>query len=104
MISHGYAPKQLLMATIIPIIKNKRKSVNDSDNYRGIALSTAIGKLVDLIIIDAQADVLRSSNLQFGFKHGTSTTQCTFVATEVINYYLNKINKVHYKLVIPKLN
>ena len=58
-------------------------------------MSSAIEKLVDLIIIDAQADVLRSSNLQFGFKQGTSTTQCTFVATEVINYYLNNKSNVY---------
>ena len=68
MISHGYAYQQLLLSTIIPIVKNKRKSVNNSNNYRGIALSGVIGKLIDVIIIDAQADALKSSYLQFGIK------------------------------------
>ena len=95
MISHGYAPEQLSLATIIPIIKNKRKSANDVNNYRGIALSSVLGKLIDLIIIDSQCDSLKSSELQFGFTKGCSTSKCTFVADETINYYLTKKSQVY---------
>ena len=84
-----------MLSTIIPIVTNKRKSVNNSDNYRGIALSSVIGKLIDVIILEAQADALKSSDLQFGFKKGSSTTQCTFVVNEVINYYTNNKSNVY---------
>ena len=49
MISHGSAPEGLRLSTLIPIPKNKRKSLNDSDNYRAIALSSVLGKLLDRI-------------------------------------------------------
>ena len=39
MISHGYVPDDMLLSTLIPIPKNKRKSLNGADNYRAIALT-----------------------------------------------------------------
>ena len=68
-------------------MKNKKASINDSSNYQGIALSSMLSKLVDIIIINKQSKHLNSSDLQFGFKEKSSTTQCSFVAEEVINYY-----------------
>ena len=43
-------------------------------------------------------NVLSTSDLQFGYKRGLSTTSCTFVAEEVIQYYLNANNDVHVML------
>ena len=34
MLTHNYVPCSMLTSTIIPIPKNRRKSLNDSDNYR----------------------------------------------------------------------
>jgi exonuclease III len=51
MITHGFTPEAMLISTLVPIPKNSRKSLNDSNNYRGIALSSAIGKLLDWILI-----------------------------------------------------
>ena len=85
MIHHGYASPNLRISTIIPIVKNKKASINDSSNYRGIALSSISSKLVDIIIIKKQSKHLNSSHLQFGFKEKSSTIQCSFVAEEVIN-------------------
>ena len=39
-ICHGFVPSEMLLGTLIPIPKNKRKSINDSNNYRGITLSS----------------------------------------------------------------
>ena len=47
MFMHGYAPQNLLISTIVPIPKNRKMSINDSDNYRGIALSSVLGKVLD---------------------------------------------------------
>ena len=52
MISHGFVPNDLLLSTIIPIPKNKRKSLSKSDNYRAIALSSIMGKLLDKNIVE----------------------------------------------------
>ena len=43
------------------------------------------------IILIKEENSLSSSELQFGFKKGLSTTQCTFSMLEVIDYY--NVNK-----------
>ena len=58
MLHHGHAYDKLLLSTICPIIKDKRKSIDDSDNYRSISLSSILSKLIDVIIIKAQCDNL----------------------------------------------
>ena len=42
MLIHGYIPSTLLLSTVIPITHNSKKSLNDSHNYRGIALSSIV--------------------------------------------------------------
>ena len=98
MISHGYSPGRLLSATVVPIPKNLRKSVNDSNNYRGIALNSPVSKLFELVILKTHRDALSTTDLQFGYKKGLSTSSCTYVADEVIQSYLNGGNDVHIML------
>ncbi len=95
MICHGYTPDAMLLSTIVPIPKDNRKSLNDSSNYRGIALSSALGKLLDWILIELNPNVFSSSDLQFAYKQKSSATQCTFVVNETINYYLAHNSNVH---------
>ncbi len=93
MLIHGLSPDSMLLATMIPIPKDKRKSLCDSNNYRAIALSSILGKTLDWVILLKEEKVLMSSNLQFGFKHATSTTQCTFTLLETVSYYnMNRSN------------
>ena len=87
MIKHRYAPSDMLISTIVPIPKNKHKSMNYSDNYRAIALSSVLGKLLESIILYQNKSVFSTSDYQFGFKVNHSTTSCSFVVQEVINYY-----------------
>ena len=68
MLHHGYAAPNLRLSTIIPIVKNKQASMIDSSNYRGVALSSSIAKLMDIIIIRSHGKVLKASDVQFGFK------------------------------------
>jgi hypothetical protein len=82
MISHGFAPGGFRLATLIPIPKNKIKSLNKSSNYRAVALSSILGKVLDHIFLIKYSDILFSSELQYGFKKKHSTTQCTFVVNE----------------------
>ena len=89
MISHGYVPNDFLLSTLIPIPKNKRKSLNCSDNYRAIALSSILGKLFDKILLVKSSHAFDTSDLQYGFKSKHSTNQCTFVVNEVLQYYAN---------------
>jgi hypothetical protein len=63
MMRHIFVPKKLLVATLVPIPKNCRKSMYDSSNYRSIALSSIIGKVLDRMILTLHADVLSTSHL-----------------------------------------
>ena len=95
MLIHGFAPSGILKGTVIPIPKNKLKSINDSGNYRGITLSSIIGKLLDNIILNRYRMLLNTSEFQFGFKSESSTNQCTFVLEEVLQYYKNNNTNVY---------
>ena len=44
---HGHVTYFLLLATLAPIIKDKLGTINSSKNYRGIAISSLILKLMD---------------------------------------------------------
>ena len=45
MLVHGICPDELFKSVIIPIPKNKNKSLNNSKNYRGIALGNIVAKV-----------------------------------------------------------
>ena len=79
-------------------LKIRKKSLNDSSNYRGIALSSTIGKVLDTILLVSNQDILQSSPLQFGFKAQHSTTMCTFALEEVVQYYKNNNSDVYIML------
>ena len=80
---HGFSPNSMILGTMIPIPKDKKKSLCSASNYRAIASSRIFCKILDWIIQHS----LCSSELQFGFKKGLSTTQCTFSMLEIIDYY-----------------
>ena len=80
----------MLLSTIVPIPKDKRKSLINSNNYRSIALSSVIGTVFDNVILVSQTEILPSNNSQIGFKTHHSTTQCTFVLQETIDYFVSK--------------
>ena len=98
MLKHGYAPDSFLLSTIASIPKNKHKSISDSSNYRGIALSSVIGKVLDIAILKNNSAVLSTCELQFGFKSKHSTTHCTFVIDEVAQYYNNNGSDIYIML------
>ena len=68
MLIHGIALDDLLLGTMIPLIKNSRGSKQSSDNYRSLTIGTSLSKLLDIVILNRQADVLDTSELQFGLK------------------------------------
>ena len=62
--------------------------MNNSENYRSIALRSIIGKVLDNISLTKHANVLVTGDLQFGFTAMYSTTQCTFVLKEAVDFYI----------------
>ena len=79
------------MGTIIPIVKNKRESTNNSDNFRGICLQSSLCKLLDLIILRKEASKLQTSESLLGFKAEMSTDVSGVIVKETIDYYKVKV-------------
>ena len=50
MLTHGIAPDEFLLGTMIPLIKNPRENKQSSDNYRSLTIGTGLSKLLDIII------------------------------------------------------
>ena len=92
---HGHFADAFLFSSLVPIIKNNRKSKKDSGNYRLIALSSLLLKLVDLIIIELFGDAFKVSNLQFGYQSNSSTILCSWTLRECINYFRNRGSPVY---------
>ena len=95
MLTHGYTPSGMRVSTIIPVVKNKRSSISDSDNFRGISLQSSVCKLLDLIIFNKEESKLQTSQLQFGFKPGVSTYMAASVVQETVDYYTNRGGTVY---------
>ena len=67
-LTHGIAPDELLLGTMIPLIKNSRGNKQCSDNYRSLTIGTGLAKILDLVILNHQSENLKTSDLQFGLK------------------------------------
>ena len=48
---HGHVSETVLISTIIPLVKDKLSDMTTSKNYRSIALSSLIMKILDWVIV-----------------------------------------------------
>ena len=71
---HSHVSNALLLATLIPIPKDKMGDLTSSNNYRSIALSSLILKIFDWIIILLFGETLGLDDLQFSHQKNCSTT------------------------------
>ena len=90
---HGYLPKSVRDCVIVPVPKSG-KDPSCSQNYRPITLASTLSKVIEHIILQKYGNLLSSDQLQFGFKSGSSTTQCTALMKMVISCYINSGSKV----------
>ena len=52
LIVHGSITDDLSSSTVLPIPKGKNLNYSDSTNYRGIALSSILGKIFDSYVLN----------------------------------------------------
>jgi exonuclease III len=86
----GYLPPSLVRSTIIPLVKCKTGDISDPNNYRAIAISTSLSKILETILVPAMPSDTFYDNHQFGFKHGHSTGICTQTLKNVVNHYTER--------------
>ena len=87
---HGFFPKNILLSSLKPIIKDKLGSKCNSNNYRAIGGSSLILKLFDIILLNIFSESLLLEDEQYGFQRKSSTTLCSWSVKETINYFLNR--------------
>ena len=54
-----------------------------------------IGKVLELVIMNREMNQLCTSELQFGFKEGLSTTMCTCMVQETVSYFVHEKSNVY---------
>ena len=94
-IIHGHVTIVLLLATLVPIIKDKLRSINVSKNYRSIATSSLLLKLIDWIFLILFGSAFRLNDFQFAYQAGCSTTMCTWAVVETVDYFLRNGSEVY---------
>ena len=91
---HSHVSQVLLLSTLVPLVKDKLGDINTSKNYRSVAISSILVKLIDWVIILLEGDSLGLNELQFAYQAGCSTLMCTWAALETIDYFLKNGSEV----------
>ena len=96
-LTHGAAPEDVLLSTLVSIPKHKRRNKCNSNNYRQIAISSFVGNNIRHYYLDNTQISFETEVLQFGFKKIASTVFCTSMLKETIDYYNeNKLIAIYY--------
>ena len=91
---HGHVPQFMLMATLVPIIKDKLSSISSSKNYRSVCITSLVLKLVDWITINLFGSSLGFHKLQFAYQRNVSSSMCTWAVVETVDYFLRNGSEV----------
>ena len=95
MMNHTSLPDDLIHSTLVPLVKDKSGMLDDVSNYRAIALSTSLSKVLELILVERIGKFLHTNDAQFGFKSNLSTTHATFALKEAVNHYTSQGSPVY---------
>ena len=91
---HSHVSQVLILFTLVPLVKDKLGNINSSKNYRSVAISSILLKLIDWVIILLEGSSLGLNELQFAYQAGCSTVMCTWAALETIDYFLRNGSEV----------
>ena len=91
---HGHISQVLLVSTLVPLLKDKMGNICTSKNYRSIALCSLILKTFDWLIILLFGTSLGLDDLQFAYQPNCSTTICSWIIIETIDYFINNGSEV----------
>jgi hypothetical protein len=89
-LTHGTVTLQILSCAFLPLFKGGLKSPDKFDSYRAIAGASQLLKLFEYVILIVWGEQLQTDSMQFGFKAGVSTTQCSWLVNEVSNYFVRR--------------
>ena len=83
----GKLPSTLMHVVIIPLLKCKSKDPADVNNYRPIAIATALSKVLEQVLLSWLARYLWTTDSQFGFKRAHGTEMAIFALKQTVDFY-----------------
>jgi len=86
-IMHRHVPNEFGRGIIIPLIKDKSRSLNELDNYRAITLIPIVSKVFESVILTLFEEVFVVDELQFGFKRGIGCADAIFALKTVVSFF-----------------
>ena len=94
-IIHGYIPVSLMDTLLIPLVKDKNGVLSDKDNYRPLAVTCIISKVLEILILNRYKDHFNTTDNQFGFKPSLSTDMCIYSLKQITEYYVTHGSPVY---------
>ena len=92
---HGHIPMEVMDTVLVPLIKDKKGNITSKDNYRPIAITCILSKLLELLILDRIKGFIISRSNQFGFKGKHGTDMCVYILKQVVEYYTSLSSPVY---------
>ena len=89
-VQFGYLPSAAMKCLFVPLVKNKTGNLSDVNNYRAIAISTAVSKLLESVLFTYVKSEDPLDAHQFGFTAGLSTGLCTSVFKRTVDYFTHR--------------
>ena len=86
----GKLPNSLMHVVIILLLKRKSKDPADVNNYTPIAISTALSKALEQVLLSRLARSLWTADSQFGFKQAHGTEMAIFALKQTVDFYRNQ--------------
>ena len=80
---------------ITPLLKWKSKDPIGFNNYRSIAIATALSKVLEQVLLSRLARYLWTSDIQFGFKRAHGTEMAIFALKQTVDFYRNQDTPVY---------
>ena len=92
-------PSVLKSGVIVPVYKGGGKDPMDVNSYRGVALTSVVGKVLEFLILERLQVVLLEAGIphinQSAYKKGVSCADAIFATQEAIARYLRDGSKVY---------
>lgn len=87
MLVHGILSSSMLSVLLVPVIKDKTGKISSIENYRPIALTSVLSKVLERILLDRLEKYVVTTDYQFGFKSKHGTDMCIYALKEAVSKY-----------------
>ena len=94
-VNHQYLPVEIMNTVIVPIVKDTKADITIQDNYRPIAVTTVLSKVLEIVLLERYSEFLVTTSNQFGFKKKHSTEMAVYALKNVIDHYICNSSPVY---------